>query len=368
MDTEGNAFGPLVDSRLKGDIVMEKFAGIPSTTPIRVLSLSHRGLHDQHAVALARALHSSLLPHLEVLDLGWNEMTARGLQEIVGVLRAGAQHHQSGGGDAPALQTLVVDGNPIGDAGASHLSALIREYTGLQWLSCAHCDIATSGVIEIASALSVSTSLVHLDLSEPRLFSQNEETTVHIGDALRGNRSLRSLVLRGWPHFTHTSISSLCDFLLDNGCLQELDVSRNHIAGPGGATLARALVSGLPLRRLRVAHCRIGDEGASALAEAVMHGCTLRELDVRHNAIGDAGLTSLARAIHARMLSPSATGEEEQVHVASALDVLLVAGNDLTAGHAGTVAIAECLRDNITTTLLDVKQYSVDGVLQLALL
>jgi Ran GTPase-activating protein (RanGAP) involved in mRNA processing and transport len=252
------------------------------------------------------------------------------------------------------IRTLVLDGNPLGDAGAKALADLAADHPSLTHLSLARCDVATDGVIALSSALHRAKTLVRLDLSEPRLFSRNEETASHLGRALRVNSSLRHLALRKHPHMTDTGIHALLDGLLDspNPTLTDLDLSANRLGPPAGVYLASALERGLPIRGLKMPNCRIADEGAAHLARVLAAGATgLRDLDLRGNSIGDVGLTALAEAL----VSPSCP-----------LGAVQLWGNLMEPGMDGTTALGQALLSGEVRARVDCEAYVVDGVVMLA--
>ncbi len=136
-----------------------------------------------------------------------------------------------------------------------------------------------------------------LDISDPLLFSRDDDATTHIARALRVNRSVTSLRLSKHRFFDFAATSILTDCLLDNCVVKHLDLTANSIGGPGAAAIARALAAGVPLERLDLTSCRICDEGAAALAGVVITGCSLRSLNVKRCEIGDAGIAALAGTI-----------------------------------------------------------------------
>lgn len=372
LDIRGNTV-PIqqLKRKLTDDDLAAVLEGVAASgIPLAVLQASWNAFTDAGAEALAAALPA--LPALQHLDVSGNSIGPEGCRALVSALYSCGN-----------LQNLLLDSNALDEAGGEAVAALVAVHPTLTQLSLSHCDLGLKSIIHLASALTTAPRLEYLDLSSPRLSSRNEEAMYHLAKALRSNRTVSTLVLRKWPHLTDTSTASLCDYLLDNGgTLTSLDLGANRIAGPSGVTLAKTLEAGAQLRTLRLSHCRIGDEGACALATVLAGGaCALRELDLRHNSIGDAGLVALADAITTTPggrtggTTTAASGGDGSggdgamagAAGACALDVLLLAGNDLAPGKVGTTALARVLMaDRATTCATDLRPYLVDGVFQVA--
>lgn len=365
LDIRGNQAGIRVIGRPFGPADLEAISEALAALDLPIVAL-HAGfneLGDSGAALVAGMLQTH---PVQVLDLTANSISGVGVSALTSALPK-----------CPSFHSLVLDLNPIGDVGGAAIASLVGAHPNLQHLSLARCELGIDSIIRISGALETTATLAHLDLSEPRLSSRNSEATQHLARALRGNRSLRSLALRKFPHLTDTSLEALVDGMLDSGGgLTDLDLGANSLAGPGGVLLAKALeTGGLGLRRLLLAHCRIGDEGATALATVLGRGgVTLDLLDVRSNSIGDRGLAALAEAIciipgpgagaggrGAAAAGPAATGASE-----SPLRALRIAGNTMPAGSVAAAAVGRVLLARATTTVVDVRAFEVDGALQLA--
>jgi Ran GTPase-activating protein (RanGAP) involved in mRNA processing and transport len=259
------------------------------------------------------------------------------------------------------LEQLVLDGNAIGDEGGAAVAELASALPTLRALSVARCELRQSALISLSVALAATgpraSALASLDVSEPRLFSRNEETTYHLAKALRANVALEHLAMRKHPHLSDAGVASLCDFLLDNaaagGRLESLDVSSNRLGPPSGVTFARAFESGLALRALNLSRCRIGDEGAVALARSLgaAGGGRLERLDLRACGVGDEGNEALAE-----WLGGPACGLRE----------CLLFGNDSSPGARGTTALGVALMSGAVRCATDLKAYVVDDAMMLA--
>lgn len=312
-----------------------------------VLSLSEliagfNRISDIGADAIAQLLPRSEIAYLQLND---NDIGKAGARALVDAIK-----------QTPSLRSLNLDGSPIEDDGGKAVAELIESCPHLIQLSVARCELKTDAIIAISTALQSAPNLRHLDISEPRLFSRNEETTYHIAKALRSNKSLQSLALRKHPQLTDSGVASICDYLLDNDTLQELDLSANRIGPPSGTTIAATLEAGSSLRVLLLSNCRIGDEGAVAIGRVLAAGATrLEVLDVRSNDIGDVGIAALAEALS----SPNCPLRE-----------LKVWGNDkgLRPGSSGATALGSVLLSGAVEGRISVdsRAYEADGEVMVA--
>ena len=193
---------------------------------------------------------------LNTLDLSVNNIGGTGATALCAALAA----------DASQLYELTLDGNPLGDSGGAAVAALLTTHGALESLRLARCDLNAAALVAIASALARTTTLRVLDVSETRTLSRNEETVAHFARALCANTTLERFAARKLAHLSDSGVEALCDALLDNTTLRELDLSANALGPPSGITLAKALADGVPLAVLQLSACRMGDQGAVALA------------------------------------------------------------------------------------------------------
>lgn len=329
-------------------------------------------LTDSHCPALAAGLIASgvsvaVLSNHSIGDAGvealfsegeWPALTSLNLSENdIGVVGA-ASLARTLPGACPNLQELVLDACPLGEAGGCALATLVESHPGLAILRVVRCDFGMDALIALTNSLSRTASLNVLDISEPLLFSRNEETSGHIARALVGNVSLVRLAMRKHKFATDTTTEWLCDALLDNAVLRELDLGGNALGPPSGVHLQKALAAGANLGVLQLAGCRLGDEGACALA-TVLGGsggngvvCSLRHLDLRKNGIGAAGIVALMAALE---------------HPSCPLQQLLLAGNPgLAPGGPGAEAISATVNSGVVRTAMDLVCNTVDGEAQIA--
>jgi len=266
------------------------------------------------------------------------------------------------------FQALTLDGCPIGDIGGLALASLVSNLSSLTTLRVARCELRTDAIIALASSLDKTTSLTVLDISEPRLFSRNEETMYHIAKALRTNRSLKHLAIRKHPYLSDSGVTMLFDYLIDNsingagGATQEgsglttLDLSNNHLGPPSGVLIGKAFQSGLGLQHLNLSRCRIGDEGAVALSKSLLSlgdRSSLETLNLGYCGIGDEGEEAIAEYISSDECTLSA---------------IKLFGNENLAGSRGTTALGVAVLSGAVRCECDLKPYVVDEEMHIAYL
>ena len=148
-------------------------------------------------------------------------------------------------------------------------------------------------VVSLSKALSVNSSLTHLDLSENSI---GDSGATSLTQALAVNSSLTNLNVSG-NSIGDSGAVSLSQALAVNSSLTSLDLSLNIIGHCGGASLSQALAVNSSLTNLNVSGNFIGDSGAASLSQALTVNSSLTSLDLRANSIGNSGAASLSQAL-----------------------------------------------------------------------
>ena len=206
-------------------------------------------------------------------------------------------------------------------------------------------QIKTGTVIAFASALAQNKTLKAINLDNPRLFSLQEETTVHVAKMLRQNASLVEIHLR-----KHRMADFGADWIADNvrhnRVLKVLDLSCNEIDDRGCHSLSLHLLQeDTPLETLELSTNRVRDDGAFHLANALLKNTRLKALGLAHNRIGSAGLMTLFTALK---------------HNCSLKSILLW-GNSIDGQAAETFKeLVDCKR--LKPEDVDLEAYVSDGV------
>ena len=129
------------------------------------------------------------------------------------------------------------------------------------------CEIGRVGGAKLGDLLSISTSLLHLDLAGNALDSFAAE---HLTGALRVNRTLTTLDLRG-NKIGDDGASLMAGMLLANSTLLILLLGQNQITGE---------------------HTAI-----QALSDALVENTVLEELDLSHNTLGGMAVKTLTMGL-----------------------------------------------------------------------
>ena len=143
---------------------------------------------------------------------------------------------------SPALRTLRLRGNQLGDDGVAHIAAALRRNPPLSSLELDLNELSDSGVKELARSLEKNRSLTFLNLATNGLGAE--------------------------VHEDHSDEPSVGD--------------------EGAAALATCLEVNEALRTLWLASCELTDAGAGILAASLSRNSTLTSLDLRCNHLSDA--------------------------------------------------------------------------------
>ncbi|MBZ9752704.1 hypothetical protein K7W42_17820 [Deinococcus sp. HMF7604] len=182
----------------------------------------------------------------------------------------------------PQVKALWLKRNPIGPAGAQTLAQLLRDTSTLRTLDVVHTGIGDLGARAILQALA------------------------------EGNTSLQYLYLSG-NALTPAILPDITAVLAQHPSLRGLYLSVNTLGDAGAQGIAAALGHNTALEVLGLASCGIGDHGLAALLDAAAAHPHLHTLDVGDapsaRALGasrnEAGGRTRAAALH--LFSSSAT-------------------------------------------------------------
>ena len=194
-----------------------------------------------------------------------------------------------------SLTDLNLSDNRIGDAGASFLSQALKANSSLTNLNLSINSIGDTGASSLSKALKANSSLTNLNLS---LTSIGDAGASSLSKALKENSSLTGLNL-GHNRIGDAGASSLSDALTANSSLTDLNLGLNSIGNAGASFLSKALKANSSLTDLDLSGNNIGDTGASSLFEALKANSSLTDLDLSGNIIGDTGASCLSQALKA---------------------------------------------------------------------
>ena len=103
--------------------------------------------------------------------------------------------------------------------------------------------------------------------------------------------------LKSEPPIWRYKVVSLSKALSVNSSLSHLDLVGDSIGNSGAASLSQALAVNSSLTNLDLSWNNIGDSGAASLSQALAVNSSLTNLDLSWNSIGDSGAASLSQAL-----------------------------------------------------------------------
>ncbi|XP_026710505.1 leucine-rich repeat-containing protein 34 isoform X3 [Athene cunicularia] len=262
---------------------------------------------------------------------------------------AGAKHMAAFLQRNESLVYLRMTGNKIGNKGGMSFASMLEINSTLEKLDLGDCDMGMQCLIAIATALTQNKSVKAINLNRPLLYSQEEETTVHIALMLKSNSSLVELHLCK-HEMKNFGVERLCEALYENSSLRYLDLSCNKITHDGVKFLGELLKRNQTLEILDLNANRIEDDGANYLSEALaLYNRTLQALSVVSNNISGKGLVALSSAMKSNI----------------ELSYIYIWGNKFDA--ATCVAFSELIQTGrLKPNCTDVEPYEVDGHVYLA--
>ncbi|NXT77675.1 LRC34 protein, partial [Zapornia atra] len=247
------------------------------------------------------------------------------------------------------LVHLRMTGNKIGNEGGMFFASMLQVNSTLEKLDLGDSDMGTQCLIAIATALTQNESVKAMNLNRPLLYSQQEETTVHVALMLKRNSSLVELHLCK-HEMRNFGVERLCEALYENTSLRYLDLSCNKITSDGVKFLGELLKQNQTLEILDLGTNRIEDDGAIYLSEALAWcNRTLQALSVVNNNISGKGLVALSDAMKTNM----------------ELSYIYIWGNKFD--EATCMAFSELIeKGRLKPNCTDVEPYEVDGHVHLA--
>ncbi|GGR76355.1 hypothetical protein GCM10008959_41420 [Deinococcus seoulensis] len=198
-----------------------------------------------------------------------------------------------------AVQSLLLGTNGIGDAGAAHVAALVREHPlRTVYLGCNL--IGAPGTEALAEAIRAQPQVKALWLKRNPIGPAGAHT---LAGLLRDTATLRTLDV------VHTGIGDegarviLQALATGNTSLQYLYLSGNALTPAILPEVTAVLAQHPTLRGLYLSVNHLGDAGAFSVAQALGRNTTLDTLGMASCGIGDAGLAALltAGAAHPRL-------------------------------------------------------------------
>ncbi|XP_066019693.1 NLR family CARD domain-containing protein 3-like [Pocillopora verrucosa] len=245
------------------------------------------------------------------------------------------------------LTHLNLDNNKIYDSGAADLSQALSVNTTLTYLNLTNTEIGASGAAYLSQALSVNSSLTDLNLWLNNIGASGADSLSH---ALSVNSSLTNLNLGG-NKIEDSGAASLSRALSVNAKLTHVDLGFNWIGASGAASLSLVFSVKSSLTYLNLTNNKIGPSGAASLSAALSVNQSLTNLNLGGNKIDDSGAAFLSHALS----------------VNQSLTNLNLCGNKI--GDSGAASLSQALSVNtkLTDLNLDWNQIGDSGTVSLSL-
>lgn len=230
-------------------------------------------------------------------------------------------------------------------------------------------------VMNVVSAALEGSVLKSLDLSNNAL---GEKGVRAFGALLKSQKSLEELYLMN-DGISEEAARAVCELVPSTEKLRVLHF-HNNMTGDEGAIAISEVVKRSPLLEdFRCSSTRVGSEGGVALSEALKECVHLKKLDLRDNMFGIEGGVALADALskHANLkeayLSYLNLEDKGTVAIANAfkdsaplLEVLELAGNDVTPAAAPALAACLAAKQHLLKLNLSENELKDEGTIQIS--
>ncbi|KAG6668334.1 hypothetical protein I3843_01G154100 [Carya illinoinensis] len=230
-------------------------------------------------------------------------------------------------------------------------------------------------VMTIFSAALEGSILKSLNLSDNAL---GEKGVRAFGALLKSQTCLEELYLMN-DGISEEAARAVCELIPSTEKLRVLQF-HNNMTGDEGALAISEVVKRSPLLEdFRCSSTRIGSDGGVALSEALETCTHLKKLDLRDNMFGVEGGLALSKALskHADLsevyLSYLNLEDEGSIAIANvlketapSLEVLEMAGNDITAEAAPAIAACIAIKQLLTKLNLAENELKDEGAIQIS--
>ena len=264
-----------------------------------------------------------------------------------------------------SLTHLDLSWNRIHDSEAASLSQAFGVNSSLTNLDLSKNSIGASGAASLSQALAVNSSLTNLDLSANSI---GDSGAASLSQALGVNSSLTNLDLSA-NSIGVFGTASLSQAPSVNSSLTNLDLSAKSIGDSGAASLSQALAVNSSLPNLDLSANSIGDSVVASLSQALAVNSSVTNLYLSENSIGNSGAASLSQALAVnssltnmnltwhRIGDSGAASLSQAVAVNSSLTNLDLSANSI--GVFGTASLSQALAVNSSLTNLDLSANSI---------
>ena len=249
-----------------------------SIVPITHLLLQRSHIGDREAEMLAR--WKDLKPSLKVLNLNKNNITHKGMESIVTIIKSSTN-----------LTHFTVAYNPIGDYGIQLLSSLNLEH--LIQLDISNINMTEVGTCALDEYFKFNKSLQSLGISYNNIKDNGLIRMLCNFPSTLVRLSVEKCCL------TCTGAVNISKVLRINETLKYLDISENPVGDDGISAISDGLHVNTTLIQLLVHSCEFHSKGAKSIAEMLQTNKTLKYLEISDNHIGDDGAMAVACSVQA---------------------------------------------------------------------
>ncbi|XP_050218892.1 RAN GTPase-activating protein 2 [Mercurialis annua] len=229
-------------------------------------------------------------------------------------------------------------------------------------------------VMNIFSSALEGSILKSLDLSNNAL---GEKGVRAFEALLRSQSCLEELYLMN-DGISEEAARAVCELIPSTEKLRILHFHNNMTGDQGALAIAEVLKRSPLLEDFRCSSTRVGAEGGIALSEALDNCSHLKKLDLRDNVFGVEAGVALSKSLskHAGLtevyLSYLNLEDEGTIAIANALkesacalEVLDIAGNDITAESVAALSACVAAKQNLTKLNLAENELKDEGAIQI---
>ncbi|KAL0251408.1 hypothetical protein GEMRC1_001396 [Eukaryota sp. GEM-RC1] len=187
------------------------------------------------------------------------------------------------------LTSVVVRVGSIGAEGVIALADALAINTSVTSIDVGYNSIGDNGARVLANALKVNSTITSLDLGHNSIGDIGARV---LANALNVNATITSFDL-GHNWITDIGVRALANALKVNSTITNFDLGHNPIGDKGARALANALKVNAKIKSINLGRNNIGDTGARALTDALRVNTSVTSIDLGHNPIGDICVTAL---------------------------------------------------------------------------
>jgi Ran GTPase-activating protein (RanGAP) involved in mRNA processing and transport len=201
-------------------------------------------------------------------------------------------------GRRPTLTKLGLNGFRLGRDDARELGVALCSTPSLQTLLLTDSTLGSVGLMELAPALYLNTSIKVLNMSRNEW--HHMESARLLRDILRSNKTITALALTGnGLGRTTGAVECIAEGLGSNSTLLKIDLSSCCLGNGGVSVLAQTIGSrNTPLQKLALGYNSITSTGVDVLLQTMeQNSHHIMDLDLQRNPIENEGASLLARSL-----------------------------------------------------------------------